>query len=128
MRIIKIGAITLDNVMWVEEGSNSSNVTAEVMDNLDGGVIIFEQLKRTSKQNVTLVSKDNGWQSIITAEAILSFANDSLGQSFVVEDDDGGTFTARFRHEQVNGAVQFSRLVDAKLSEWYTGTIYLAKV
>ena len=128
MRIVKIGAITLDNVMWVAEGSDSSGVVAEVVNNLDGGIIVFEQLKRTSRNNLTLTSKDNGWQSISTLDAILSMANSSIGTVFVVEDDDGGTFNARFRHEQANGAVQFNRLVDAKLSDWYTGTIYLAKV
>ncbi len=128
MRIVKIGAITLDNVMWVSEGSDSSGVVTEVVNNLDGGIIIFEQPKRTSKQNITLLSKDNGWQSVLTSEAILAMANSSIGTTFIVENDSGATFNARFRHEQAKGAVQFKRLVDAKLSEWYTGTIYLAKV
>lgn len=128
MRIVKIGDIVLDNVMWVTEGLDSSAVVSEVVNNLDGGIIVFEQLKRISRQNITLVSKDNGWQSKVTTDAILALANGSLGLDFIVEDDDGGTFTARFRHEQANGAVQFDRLVEAKLTDWYTGTIYLGKV
>ena len=128
MRIAKIGAIVLDNIMWSEEALDSSGVVAEVVNNLDGGIIVFEQLKRISRQNITLTSKDNGWQSEVTLNAILALANSSLGVSVVIEDDDGVTFNARFRHEQANGAIQFNRLVDAKLTEWYVGTIYIAKV
>lgn len=128
MRIVKIGAIVLDNIMWSEEALDSNGVTAEVVNNLDGGIIVFEQLKRISRQNITLVSKDDGWQSKLTTDAILALANNSIGASVVIEDDDGVTFNARFRHEQTNGAIQFNRLVEAKLTDWFVGTIYLAKV
>ena len=127
MRILKIGSITLDNTMTVTEGFNSSGVIAEVVDNLDGGIIVFEQLQRNSKQNITVVSKEWGWQSETTLQALLALANSSIGQTHIIEDDEGVTFDARFRHEQKSGAVQFSRLIESKLSEWYTGTIYLAK-
>lgn len=129
MKLSIIGGITLDNEMWIDEVNNSSGVTAEVVENLDGGVIVFEQYKRTSKQNVTAKSSDSsGWQSKITLDALLALANGSIGQTISVTDSDTNTFDVRFRHEQSGGAVQFNRLVDAKLTDWYIGTIYLAKV
>ena len=128
MRIVKIGAVTLDHAMWWDEYDQSSGVMSEVVKNLDGGVIVFEQAKRISIQNVTLMSRSDGWQKKTTMDALIALANGSLGLTFTVEDDDGGTFDVRFRHEQNGGAVQFERVVGAKLSEWYTGTIYLAKV
>lgn len=128
MRIIKIGSIVLDNVMWVTEGLDSDGVFTEVVNNLDGGIIIFEQATKVSKKNMTLLSKDNGWQSETTAQAILDLANGSLGVSTTIEDDYGSVYGVRFRHEQKGGAVQLDRLVEAKLSEWFTGTIYMARV
>ena len=128
MKIVRIGNVTLDYGMWVEESDDSSAVISEVLNNLDGGVIVFEQLKRISRQTVTLMSKETGWQSIVTKNAIIALANASLGVTLEVQYDDGGTFNVRFRHEQPKGAVQFGRLVEAKLSDWFTGTIYLARV
>lgn len=128
MRIAKIGGITLDYKMWIDGYSSSENVITEVVKNLDGGVIVFEQPRRTSSKNVTLVSNSDGWQSKATVDALVALANASLGQTVVIEDEDGGTFNARFRHEQAGGAVQFERLELAKTFNWYSGTIYLGKV
>ena len=128
MKLKIIGGITLDYEMWIDEHNDSSGVIAEVVDNLDGGVIVFEQTKRTSKQNITARSLDSGWQKPATKDAIIALANSSLGQTISVTDSDDNVYDVRFRHEQVGGAVQFDRLTDAKLVEWYHGTIYLAKV
>lgn len=128
MRIAKIGGITLDYKLWVDNHQSSKGVEAEVVKNLDGGVIVFEQLRRISSDNIVLMSGEDGWQKTTTVEALVALSNGSLGASVVIEDEDGGTFNARFRHEQTGGAVQFSRLVQSKLFDWYTGTIFLARV
>ncbi len=128
MRIVKIGAITLSEPMWVKESNNSDGVNTEVVNNLDGGIIIFEQTTKTSKKNFTIESKSYAWQTEAIVDALVALANGSLGQSFTVEEDGGSTYSARFRNETKGGAVQFKRLIDAKLFEWYTGVIYMAKV
>lgn len=128
MKITKIGSVVLDYPMWWEEYNNSSGVESEVIKNLDGGVIVFEQAKRISSQTLTIRSLNDGWQGKTTVNSLISLANNSLGQTIVVEDSLGGTFNARFRHEQAGGAVQFKRLVNAKDFLWYDGVIYLAKV
>ena len=128
MRIIKIENITLDHGMWIEESNSSNDVTTETLDNLDGGLIIFEQPVRTSKKYVTLLSKNDAWQKKTTVDALLALANGSIGTTYTAYDDDGGSYAVRFRHEEKEGAVQFERLIDAKLSEWYSGVIYLGKV
>ena len=128
MRIINIGGIILDNIMWSDEALDSDGVKAEVVNNLDGGVIIFEQLRRASSQNITLLSKEDGWMSKVTLDGLLALSNNSFGTIVVIEDDDGVQLNTRFRHEQTGGAVQFDRLVDSKATDWYVGTIYLAKV
>ena len=128
MKILKIGAITLDYGMWWDEYNRSDAVSSEIVKNLDGGIIIFEQANRVSIQNVTLKSNTDAWQRKATVDALVALSNGSLGQVFVIEDDNGVFFNARFRHEQAGGAVQFVRASEAKLFEWYTGTIYLAKV
>ena len=128
MRIVKIGEITLSHGMWWSEYNKSSKVFAEVVKNLDGGVIVFEQARRTSIQSVTLQSQSDGWQKKAISDALIALADGSIGQSIVVEDEEGTTFDVRFRHEQSGGAVQFERVSGGKTFEWYTGTIYLAKV
>ncbi len=128
MKIVQIGSVMLDHGMWWDEYNDSCRVEAEAVPNLDGGMIVFEREVRTSSVNVTLKSKQFEWQKKATVDALKALANNSLGQSFTVTDSDANTFDVRFRHEQRGGAVQFERLVDALKFEWYTGTIYLARV
>ena len=55
MKILKIGAITLDYGMWWDEYNRSNAVSSEIVKNLDGGIIIFEQANRVSIQNKELM-------------------------------------------------------------------------
>lgn len=127
MKIVKIGVIELDHGFWWDEYDNSDAVKATVKPNLDGGVVVFEQAARLSAIDITLQSRNDGWQTKATMEAIKALANGSIGTTAVVEDSDAVQHTVRFRHEVKGGAVQFRHIMDARDIGWYVGTVYLAK-
>lgn len=128
MKIIKIGAVVLDYGLWWDEFDTSSKVVSAVKKNLDGGSIVFEQPVRNTSINITAKSRDDGWQSKETVDAIKSLVDASIGTTTTVEDSDANIINIRFRHEVAGGAVQFERIADALTIGWYKGVVYLARI
>ena len=128
MKIKQIGSVVLDHSLWWLESENSSKVQSLIKKNLDGGVIVFEQPKRSSSVIITAQSRDDGWQKEDTLDALVLMANTSLGSVFNITDSDDNVISCRFRHEIQDGAVQFERIADAKEIGWFKGVIYMAKV
>ena len=126
MTVKKIGAITLTYPIWWTDFNNTPSVTAEVQNTINGGVIVWEQAVATNAKNITLSSKESGWQTIAVKDAIKALAAASLGTTTTITTTSDEVIAVRFRHE--NGAVKFERVYDTKLFEYYTAEIYLARV
>jgi len=126
VKVTKIGGITLDYGLWWKEIDIASDVTATTEKTLDGSLIVFEQANRISAQNLTLESRDDGWQKKATAQALINLANGSMGVDINVELSDLSTMQTRFRYEVDGGSVQFEPIYDG--ATWYKGTIYMAGV
>jgi len=128
MTIKKIGTIDLDNPVWWTNYNNTPKIQSAVESTINGGVIVWEQSYQTNSENVTLSSKDSGWQSIDTKDLIKALVVGSLGTTTTITDTDDNVINVRFRHEVDGGAVKFERVVDSKLSKYYTIELFLAKV
>lgn len=123
-KIIRLGLINLTYPMYVSESLQDENVVAEKVQNLAGGVIIHERLLNSSSKNITLQSRDNGWQKE-SFEEIKTLANNSFGQNVEIEYADNTTEIVRFRYE--DQAVSFEPL-GHEGTGWYVGQINLAKI
>lgn len=126
MTVKKIGTITLTYPLWWVDFNNAPSVTAEVQSTINGGVIVYEQAVATNAKNITLSSKESGWQTIAVKDAIKALAAASLGTTTTITTTADEVINVRFRHE--NGAVKFERVYDTKLFEYYTAEINLARV
>ena len=126
MMVKKIGDIVLDNKMWVLEEDTSTKVDAKASRTIGGGLVVYELQNRGSAQFVTLDSKNNGWQSEATRDAIIAIADGSLGSTTTITYDDDSVEEVRFAHETRGGAVQFKPIFEG--SSWYTAKIYFGKV
>ena len=126
MTVKKIGTITLTFPLWWLDFNNAPSVTAEVQSTINGGVIVYEQAVATNAKNITLSSKESGWQTIAVKDAIKALAAASLGTTTTITTTADEVIAVRFRHE--NGAVKFERVYDTKLFEYYTAEINLARV
>ena len=126
MTVKKIGTITLTFPLWWLDFNNAPSVTAEVQSTINGGVIVYEQAIATNAKNITLSSKESGWQTIAVKDAIKALAAASLGTTTTITTTDDEVIAVRFRHE--NGAVKFERVYDTKLFEYYTAEINLARI
>lgn len=126
MTVKKIGTITLTFPLWWLEYNNTPSVKAEVQETISGGVIVWEQAVATNAKNITLSSKESGWQTTAIKDAIKALAAASLGTTTTITTTADEVIAVRFRHE--NGAVKFERVYDTKLFEYYTAEINLARV
>ena len=126
MTVKKIGTITLTYPLWWTDFNNTPSVTAEVQSTINGGVIVWEQEVATNAKNITLSSKEGGWQTIAVKDAIKALAAASLGTTTTITTTADEVIAVRFRHE--NGAVKFERVYDTKLFEYYTAEINLARI
>lgn len=128
MTVKKIGTITLTYPLWYNEYDNTPSVNAEVQGTINGGVIVYEQAVATNAKNITLESGAGGWQKIAIKDAIKALAAASLGTTTTITTTADEVIAVRFRHEQSGGAVNFERVYEAKLFEYYNCKIYLARV
>jgi len=128
MTVKKIGTITLTYPLWWVDFNNTPSVNAEVQNTINGGVIVWEQAVATNAKNITLSSKESGWQTIAVKDAIKALAAASLGTTTTITTTADEVIAVRFRHENTNGAVSFERVYDTKLFGFYNCNIYLARI
>lgn len=128
MTVKKIGAITLTYPLWWTDYNNTPSVKAEVQGTISGGVIVWEQAVATNAKNITLASKESGWQTTAVKDAIKALAAASLGTTTTITTTADEVINVRFRHENTNGAATFERVYDTRLFDYYTTNIYLARV
>lgn len=128
MTVKKIGTITLTYPLWWVEYDNTPSVNAEVQSTIDGGVIVWEQAVATNAKNITLDSGTSGWQKIAVKDAIKALVAASIGTTTTITTTADEVIAVRFRHENSAGTVNFERVYEAKLFEYYNCKIYLARV
>lgn len=128
MTVKKIGTIDLTHPLWWTDYNNTPSVSAEAQSTISGGVIVWEQAIATNAKNITLSSKESGWQTIAVKDAIKALVAASLGTTTTITTTADEVISVRFRHEQSGGAANFERVYDTKLFEYYTCNIYLARV
>jgi len=128
MTIKKIGTIDLTNPIWWLEYNQTPNIQSEVSATITGGVIVWEQSYESTAKNISLSSKDNGWQTIAVKDSLKDLVSNSIGTTTTITTTDDEEIQVRFRHEVEGGAITFERVVESKLSNFYTCNIYLARI
>jgi len=123
-RVKKIGYIKLDNNLFWLETFELKNVKGTTFNTLSGGRVVFETQKRDSSTNITLDSKDYGWQLEETIEKILLMADDIDITTNITFTDDT-KIDVRFRVEE-NEVIKVEPKYEG--SKWYSVTIKMAKV
>ena len=97
-KVIKIGSIKLDYPLFIKEEFLQKNVKAVAFDTIGGSKIVYESIKRSSANYITLISKDSGWQKEVTIKNILNLADD-LGVETTLTFSDNSTLKVRFAYE-----------------------------
>ena len=123
-RVKQIGNIPLDNHLFWVETFELKNVKGTVFNTLAGGRVVFETQKRDTAINITLDSKDYGWQLGQTIEKILAIADD-IGVVVPITFTDDTEIEARVRVEE-NEVIKAEPKYEG--SKWYNVTIKMAKV
>lgn len=128
MTVKKIGTIDLTYPLWWTDYNNTPSVRAEAQGTISGGVIVWEQAAATNSKNITLSSKESGWQTTAVKDAIKALVAGSIGTTTTITTTADEVIAVRFRHENSSGAATFERVHDTKLFGYYTANIYLARV
>jgi hypothetical protein len=123
-RVKKIGNIKLDNHLFWAETFELKNVKGTTFNTLAGGRVVFETQKRNTSTNITLDSKDYGWQLEDTIKKIMLLADD-LDVTTTITFTDDTEIEARFRVEE-NEVIKVEPKYEG--SKWYNVTIKMAKV
>jgi hypothetical protein len=123
-RVKKIGSIKLDNHLFWLESFDLKNVKGVSFNTLDGGKIVYESIKRGSANNITLDSKDYGWQLEDTIEKIMLLADD-LDVTTTITFTDDTEIKVRFRVEE-NEVIKVEQKYEG--SKWYNVTIKMMRV
>jgi len=127
MKITHIGNIELTYPLWWEDFNKSDTFFSSTETTITGGTIVWNTVRDNSGKSVTLNSRGDGWQKISVKDAIISLAN-STNTSTTITLSDNTIINVRFKHELSNGALEFERLFDANLVDYYKCKIYLARV
>jgi hypothetical protein len=123
-RVKKIGNIELNNHLFWLETFELKNVKGTTFNTLAGGRVVFEAQKRDTATNITLDSKDYGWQLEDTIEKIMLLADD-LDITTTITFTDDTEIDVRFRVEE-NEVIKAEQKYEG--SKWYSVTIKMAKV
>lgn len=126
MKIKKLGNIILTNSLWWMNYDDVTSIQSETSETIDGGVIVWQQARDVSGENITLGSENDGWQTKAIKDEIKTLISSGATSILTLEDDT--TMDVRFRHENNGGAVKFERVVKASLSEYYTCEILLGRI
>jgi len=97
-KVIKIGSIKLDYPLFIKEEFLQKNVKAVAFETIGGSKIVYESIKRSSANYITLISKDSGWQKEATINNILTLADDIEVETEITFKDDT-TLKVRFAYE-----------------------------
>ena len=123
-RVKKIGDIELNNHLFWLETFELKNVKGTGFNTLAGGRVVFETQKRDTAINITLDSKDYGWQLEDTIKKIMLLADD-LNVTTTITFTDDTEIEARFRVEE-NEVIKAEPKYEG--SKWYSVIIKLARV
>jgi len=125
MKAISLGGVMFDNPLFIKEEFDLKNVKGKAFNTLNGGIIVYESIKRNNANYITLISNDSGWIRKETLDDILILLDD-LNVEVDLELDDGNTIKVRPALEK-GEVVKVEHLVNEN-SGWYNVTISLCRV
>ena len=128
MKLIKkIGLIDLDALIeWVNYDSVQT-VISEVESTITGGAIVWELPAEENAKLIEASSGSNfGFQSKETKDSLLSLARNGIGTTTTITTHEDEVIAVRFRYE--DGAMAVEDLIGAKLSNYFSIKLYLARV
>jgi len=124
MRAVNLGGIEFDNPLFIKEEFNLKDVKGKAFDTLNGGIIVYESVKRTNANYVTLISKESGWIKKETLNDILTLLDD-LDVEANLTMEDGSIIKVRPALEK-GEVIKIEELFEN--SEWCKVTISLCKI
>ena len=116
--ITHIGDIELDLPMWWENATASNAFNDEVVPTIDGGHIIYREVKKDLLVNI--MSGESQRQTRATVDVLIALSR--INAPTTITEYDGTVHNVEFMHTG-NGAVEFNSIVDARLSDMWIGTI-----
>lgn len=126
IRIAKIGNIELDYGLFIQEELNTTNnVQGKAFKTLSGGLIVYEKVKRSDTQYITLISKDSGWQKEQTVENIVHLLDD-IGVETTITDKLGIITKVRPAVEK-NSIINVTDAINED-GKWLKVTIRLCRI
>jgi hypothetical protein len=119
-RVVSIDGITLDNKCFISSEFDIDDYIGESSLAIDGSSVVFVQAKGSMTKEVSITSKDSGWISRDTKDA-LSNTVDELSKTVVFDDNTSNTYY--FDHSTT--PIKFTPLYEGSL--WYNVEINLLK-
>ncbi len=119
-RVTKIDGVTLDNKCFISTEFDIDDYIADRQIAIDGSSVLFVQAKGAMTNEVSITSKNSGWVSDTTKDALINTV-DELAK--VVEFDDATTATYYYDHTKV--PLQLTPLYEGSL--WYNVELNLLK-
>ncbi len=124
MRAISLGGITFDNPLFIKEEFDVKNVKGKAFNTLNGGVIVYETVKRNNANYITLLSKTSGWISKDTLNNIVTLLDDLDVEVDLVFEDNS---SVKVRPALEKGEVIMAENLINENSGWYSVTIKLCR-
>jgi len=125
MRAVKLAGVIFDNPLFIKEEFELKDVKGKSFNTLNGGIIVYESVKRNNANYITLNSKNSGWIRKETIEAIISVLDD-LNVEVDLELESGEIIKVRPALEKAP-VIKTEDLINEN-SGWYNVTISLCRV
>lgn len=125
MRAISIEGIIFDNPLFIKEEFNLKDVKGKAFNTLNGGIIVYETIKRNNANYITLESKTSGWINEITLNKIVTLLDDLDVEVDLVFEDNS---SVKVRPALEKGDVIIVENLINENSGWYSVTINLCRV
>ena len=119
-RVIKIGDVDLDHKLFISSEFDVDDFLSQRVVAIDGSSVVFVQPKGSMTKEVSITSKNSGWISEDTKQALTNMiGTDSISITF----DDNTSANYYFDHTKT--PLKFSSLYEGSL--WYNVEINLLK-
>ena len=124
MRVVNLGGIEFDNPLFIKEEFSLKDVKGKAFNTLNGGVIVYESVKRGNANYITLISKESGWIKKETLDNVLTLLDD-LNVEVDLTMDNGSVVKVRPALEK-DEVIKVEELFEN--SKWYRVEIALCRV
>jgi len=126
MKVVKIGDIDLTYGLWWLNFDENQEFTSEVLNTIDGGLVVFTQPIKLNAQYINLSSEDDGWQTKEVKDAISNLVRLNNSDFTTITTSDNEVINVRFAYE--NKVFEVEKVSNVLKSKYYKIKLNLGRV